>query len=285
MRGGRKRTGRTKPLSRSFYNGSQSSRHPTSSEIYNDLLNDALRQSSQTDNRPLKKRKSQRDESEITKTGDNISIIDDYRATTEREIVVIDNSASEVSEGDDDEEMEWDNIDLAAAPLPEDIAEAQRSPEIREVTLTTIPQKSTFYLILSHRTDFSSKKRAAITPRNATVRTIRLEAHKMHLLSLLASFRYLNHLLSSPSLLKILRQYIPPATINALNTGPEHTQARRTIAFLSGLKDIVSTWSQNWKETKRGWRRPRWVETDDLGKVILIVCYFTNLDPCILGSC
>ena len=89
----------------------------------------------------------------------------------------------------------------------------------------------------------------------------------MYLLTLLASFRHLNHLLSAPSLLKLLRQYVPPATINALNTGPEHTQARRTIAFLSGLKDLVSSWSEKWKETKRGWRRPRWVNSEDLGKV------------------
>lgn len=89
----------------------------------------------------------------------------------------------------------------------------------------------------------------------------------MYLLALLASFRHLNHLLSSPSLLKILRPYAPPAIVNALNTGPEHTQARRTIAFLSGLKDIVSIWSNKWKETKRGWRRPRWVDQEDLGKV------------------
>lgn len=111
------------------------------------------------------------------------------------------------------------------------------------------------------------KKRAQITPRNAIVRKIRLEAHKMHLLALIASFRRLNHLLSSPSLLKHLCSYVPPATKNALTTGPEHTQARRTIAFLSGLKDLVSTWSSKWKETKRGWRRPRWVDHDDLGKV------------------
>jgi hypothetical protein len=92
----------------------------------------------------------------------------------------------------------------------------------------------------------------------------------MHLLSLLASFRHLNHLLSSPSLLQILRLYVPPATVNALRAGPEHTQARRTIAFLSGLKDLTSTWSIKWNETKRGWRRPRWVDSEDLGKVCTV---------------
>jgi hypothetical protein len=57
------------------------------------------------------------------------------------------------------------------------------------------------------------------------------------------------------------------ATVNALNTGPEHTQARRTVAFMSGLKDLATSWSKKWRETKIGWRRPRWVERDDLGKV------------------
>ena len=115
-------------------------------------------------------------------------------------------------------------------------------------------------------------------PRNATARKVRLEAHKMHLLALLASFRHLNHLLSSPSLLKLLRPYVQPATFNALNTGPEHSQARRTIAFLTGLKDLVSTWSAKWTETKRGWRRPRWVDQDDLGKASPDLTS-TNSDP------
>jgi hypothetical protein len=101
----------------------------------------------------------------------------------------------------------------------------------------------------------------------------------MYLLALLASFRHLNHLLSSPSLLKLLRPYVQPATVNALNAGPEHTQARRTIAFLTGLKDLVSTWSAKWKETKRGWRRPRWVDQDDLGKVSPHLSS-ANSDPC-----
>ena len=89
----------------------------------------------------------------------------------------------------------------------------------------------------------------------------------MHLLCLLGSFRHLNQLLSSPKLSAILRAYVAPATINALNTGPEISQARRTIAFLGGLHDLVSTWGPNWHETKRGWRRPRWVDPQDLGKI------------------
>lgn len=112
------------------------------------------------------------------------------------------------------------------------------------------------------------KRRSLGTPRTSLSRRVRLEAHKMYLLSLLSSFRHLNHLLSSPGLLQFLRPYVPPAIVNALNAGPEHKQARRSISFLSGLRDIAQLWSERWKETKRGWRRPRWVDQEDLGKVI-----------------
>lgn len=129
--------------------------------------------------------------------------------------------------------------------------------------------------------DFHSRKRTAPTARTAVSRHIRLEGHKMHLLALLASFRHLNQLLSSPALLTIVRSYVPPATVNALNTGPEHTQARRTIAFLSGLKDLVKVWHDKWRETNRGWRRPRWVDSEDLGKVFFQSGVILMIDPCL----
>ena len=106
-----------------------------------------------------------------------------------------------------------------------------------------------------------------MTRSNKIIRQTRLEGHKMYLLALLGSFRHLNTLLSSPVLLKPLRPFIPPAIANALKTGPEHTQAHRSIAFLRGLRELVALWSQSWKETKQGWRRPRWVDAKDLGKV------------------
>src|SRR5437763_2044894 len=84
-----------------------------------------------------------------------------------------------------------------------------------------------------------SRKKSLGTPRTSLSRHIRLEAHKMYLLSLLSSFRRLNFLLSSSSLHKILRLYVPPAIVNALNAGPEHNHARLSISFLCGLRDFV----------------------------------------------
>ena len=242
----------------------RSQKRNTPAQIYDDLLEEALQQSSPDLGRPLKRRKSQRGPDEVIAIDSGSSVGDDTKGTSERDVVVIDSSSNE-REDSDDEEMEWDNVDLTTFPTSDDIPDTQESPAVREVTLTTTPQKSTFVVSLTRLS--SRKKRVAVIPRNAIVRQIRMEAHKMHLLCLLASFRHLNSLLASPELLKVLRPMVLPATRNALNSGPEVSQARRTIAFLSGLKDIVATWSERWKETKRGWRRPRWVDKEDLGKV------------------
>jgi hypothetical protein len=121
-------------------------------------------------------------------------------------------------------------------------------------------------------------------PRNAIIRQIRLEAHKIYLLSLLAAFRHLNNLLSSSSLLQILHPFVPPGIANALKTGPDYTQTQRTAAFLRGLRELVALWSSKWKETKRGWRRPRWVDTADLGKVPLSLFYGDESGTLILDS-
>jgi xeroderma pigmentosum group C-complementing protein len=242
-------------------------------EIYDDLLEEALQSPGADDGeRPLKRRKSRRPPTEVIVIDDSASGLEDVdipsQKRKEREVVVIESSRESADDENDDDEMEWDNVDLTALPTSEEIQEPEPATEIREVTLNATPQKSPYLSPSPQFSNHSRKKKSLSTPRTAVSRHIRLEAHKMYLLSLLASFRNLNDLLSSPSLLKILRPYIVPATVNALNAGPEHTQARRTISFLSGLRDVAQSWSERWKETKRGWRRPRWVDPEDLGKVV-----------------
>lgn len=109
-------------------------------EIYDDLLEEALRQSSPNEERPLKKRKSQRDSSEVIVVDDLSS--DNAKPGKEKDVVVIEGSSNE--EESDDEEMEWDNVDLNSGQFSEDVTETQTSPIVREVTLTTTPQKSTY---------------------------------------------------------------------------------------------------------------------------------------------
>ena len=110
------------------------------SEIYDDLLEEAFQQSSPNDYRPLKKRKSQRGTSEVAVIDQSSQ--NELKNGEEHDVVVIESSSNEFS---DDEDIEWDNVELH--PLSEDVTETQTSPVIREVTLVSTPQNSGFFPI------------------------------------------------------------------------------------------------------------------------------------------
>jgi len=109
-------------------------------DIYDDLLDEALRQSAQVPNRPLKKRKSQRDPNEMI-TIDDKSSGQENIAIREREVVVIESTAEESV---DEDEMEWDEVDLTAAPISEEALQPEEAAPVREVTLQATPPKATY---------------------------------------------------------------------------------------------------------------------------------------------
>jgi hypothetical protein len=115
-------------------------RRTAPSEVYEDLLEEVLQQQSSTDERPLKKRKSQRDPSQAILIDNTLSELDETRRKDEREMVTDD--SSNVSSEDD--EMEWDNVDLATVPVSEGITDTQTSPMVLDITLSTAPQKTMF---------------------------------------------------------------------------------------------------------------------------------------------
>ena len=144
MRRGTRWTENRQSSSRQSRGGVRRQGRTDAADIYDDLLEEALRQSSPHQG-PLKKRKSQRDPSGV--------LVDDMRSEEvksgkEKDVIVIENS-NDVS---DDEDMEWDTIDLH--PLSEDVTETQTSPVIREVTLISTPQKSVFVHPLQAKLNF-----------------------------------------------------------------------------------------------------------------------------------
>jgi len=113
---------------------------PSPAEIYEDLLDEALRNTpSAAEGRPLKRRRSARGGKEVIVVDDS----EDDGGKEEgkaKEIVVIETSSSQDDDSDDDE-MEWDNVDLTAVTaLDVPGAGSPTSPAIREVTLTNTPQ-------------------------------------------------------------------------------------------------------------------------------------------------
>src|SRR5271167_529798 len=109
-KGNRGNSGNPGPSSRRSHGRPRSSGRNAPTEIYDDLLEEALRQSSPHEDRPLKRRKSQRDPSEVIVVEDLSSA--DVNSGQDSDVVVIESSTNEAT---DDEEMEWDNVDLNAA--------------------------------------------------------------------------------------------------------------------------------------------------------------------------
>jgi len=135
----------SRPSHRTSHTEHRSQKRNTPAQIYDDLLDEALQQSSPDLGRPLKRRKSQRGADEVITIDSGDSGVDESKGTSERDVVVIDSSSND-GENSDDDEMEWDNVDLTTFPTSDDIPDTQESPSIREVTLTTALQKSTFAL-------------------------------------------------------------------------------------------------------------------------------------------
>ena len=116
----------------------------TPAQIYDDLLEEALRQSPTDLGRPLKRRKSQRPADEVITIDSESLGVDEIKGTSEWDVAVMDSSPKE--QESEDEEMEWDDVDLTTVPASEDIPETQTSPAVGDITLTATPQKSTFVL-------------------------------------------------------------------------------------------------------------------------------------------
>jgi len=107
------------------------------SEIYNELLEEALRNSPSESSRPLKRRRSQR--GEVIVLDDTSSGVEEITSKKGKEVITIETSSNELS--DDEDEMDWDTVDLNNAPLSEDVTETQTSPIVHEITLT-VPTSS-----------------------------------------------------------------------------------------------------------------------------------------------
>jgi len=116
------------------------------SEIYNELLEEALRNSPSDSSRPLKRRRSQR--GEVIVLDDTSSGVEEVTSKKGKEVITIETSSNELS--DDEDEMDWDTVDLNNAPLSEDVTETQTSPIVHEITLTApTSSKQTYFLLLA----------------------------------------------------------------------------------------------------------------------------------------
>ncbi|MCJ1404801.1 hypothetical protein MMC11_008027 [Xylographa trunciseda] len=230
---------------------------PDVPDVYQELLENAVSSSPGTfeHERPLKRRRvagrlvvsqdgqdksAQKQEAGSETAGDTEVDIDVTQPSKLRQQVVYDNS--EDSAGSD---MAWEEVDLRDIVKNEDT-----TPEPEELTLVLGGNKDP-----TSRTPAQRRK-----PVSAEERKLRLEIHKMHLLSLLVHVHLRNHWCNDHETQKVLRKLLSKKTLSYLDDDEGQSQFQRSRSFMEGLEQASEVFRSNFKVTARGMSRSYWAE-------------------------
>lgn len=158
-----------------------------------------------------------------------------------------------IDESDDSEEseVEWEQVELDADPtesLVETMEEGNKQESI-SITLGTVDNVT------------QRAKRVTKRPLSTAEKKLRLEVHKIHTLCLITHVSKRNYLCNDSQAQAILKRLVPPRLITQLNVDPKYSQLQRTRAFMESLKQVTQLWSQKFKITSAGLRRPRWLSS------------------------
>ncbi|MCJ1385812.1 hypothetical protein MMC17_008936 [Xylographa soralifera] len=157
-----------------------------------------------------------------------------------RQQVVYDDS--EESAGSD---MDWEEVDLRDNVKHED----------------TTPEPGELNLILGGNIDSASKSTVQRRkPVTAEERKLRLEIHKMHILSLLVHVHLRNHWCNDHETQKVLRKLLPKKTLSYLDDDESQSQFQRSRSFMEGLEQASEVFRTKFKITARGMSRSYWAE-------------------------
>ncbi|CZR52237.1 related to xeroderma pigmentosum group C complementing factor (homolog to excision repair protein RAD4) [Phialocephala subalpina] len=252
--------------------GKASSSRAAVPDVYREMLAEALPAQSDIPERPLKRRKTGRRESQTAvassaKAPDPVTEDTDEDEDIEFEDVLTpkddDDAESDEDEfklpaklqqtayrdSDDeseDEDNEWEGVDFDTLP-----AEAEASGDL-ELTLT--------------------KKAPAAEPKATTRRrkvvskdekVIRLQTHKMHVLCLLSHLDRRNEWVNDPETKYTLRKLLDKKTLGFLRPRTDLSQFSQTESLKKGLDQACVMWRTKFKITARGTRRSLWAENDE----------------------
>ncbi|KAF8862251.1 Rad4-domain-containing protein [Acephala macrosclerotiorum] len=246
-------------------------------DVYREMLAEALPTQSDIPERPLKKRRTGKRESQtavassakapdpmaedaeededlefedvLTPKGDEESNEDDLKLPQKLQQTAYRDSDDE----SEDEDHEWEGIDFDALP-----GEAEPSGDL-ELTLTkkipVVEPKST------------ARKRKVVSKDE---KVIRLQTHKMHVLCLLSHLDRRNEWVNDPETKYTLKKLLDKKTLGFLRPRTDLSQFSQTESLKKGLDQACVMWRTKFKITARGMRRSLWAENDkDLENYVL----------------
>lgn len=241
-------------------------------DVYREMLAEALPAQSDIPERPLKKRRTGRRESQTAvassaKSPDPVANEEDEEEDIEFEDVLTPKDDEESDESEDefklppklqqtatrnsddeseDEDHEWEGIDFDALP-----GEAEASGDL-ELTLTKKPP------VVEPK---STTRRRKVVSKDEKI--IRLQIHRMHVLCLLSHLDRRNEWANDPETKHTLRKLLDKKTLSFLRPRTDLSQFSQTESLKKGLDQACVMWRTKFKITARGMRRSLWAENDE----------------------
>lgn len=235
------------------------------SEIYQEMLAEALPLQMESLERPLKRRK-------IGPRGHAISSL--AKAKVEQ-----------IEAEDDDEAVEFEDVPLPAQFGSDEDSDSSQRPQqtiyrsedsdsdsadefdagIFDTTheASAAPQPSgDLELTLKARPSPPKKATARRKAVTKAEKALRLQTHKMHVLCLLAYVERRNAWCSDESVQASLRPLLSKKLVDLLNPPEDKSQFQRTETLKRGLTEVGQLWKKKFKIKERGMRRALWAEND-----------------------
>ena len=175
--------------------------------------------------------------------------------------VVTQQTAYNDSEDSADSEMEWEEVDLRDKAIIEEARDEVRELELTLGGDTRTSEKATI------------QRRRPIT---SVDRSLRLEIHKMHVLTLLAHIHLRNHwcndveiqvplripmfTTTADSQQRVLRSLLSKKTRAYLDDDETQSQFQRSRSFMDGVGQAAETFRNRYKISARGMSRSYWAE-------------------------
>ncbi|MCJ1477829.1 hypothetical protein MMC13_006502 [Lambiella insularis] len=148
--------------------------------------------------------------------------------------------------GDSDgSDLAWEEIDLQ-----DRLKDEESTPEPQELNLVLgAPDNSSTKISLQRRKPLTSEERK-----------LRLDVHKMHLLSLLAHVYLRNYWCNDAEVQKALGKLLPKKTLAYLDDDESQSQFQRSRSCMDGLEQASDIFRSRFKITARGMSRSYWAE-------------------------
>ncbi|KAF3388309.1 DNA repair protein rhp41 [Penicillium rolfsii] len=149
-------------------------------------------------------------------------------------------------------DVEWEDVDVA-----------QPAQGLFGTADTTKEKDETLQITLDRGPEFQKKAPQRRKPVTAAEKKVRLDAHKAHLLCLLAHVSLRNRWCNDDTIQRNLKRMLPRKIIALLNPDEDKPQFARSTTFIDGLNQAGDIFSRRFRVTKPGLKRAHWAEDQD----------------------